>query len=154
MDFLPKEIEDIIYEYSHHLKMKVILDELKESFYTCRECFYDNFNHIISYKQCDCCKEPICNYCEEDLECPDNELCNDCFFNHLICGFTEDIIKRKLKDSEYDSLFDLHFDLHWKDKQKIVGYLMYILDLFEKNKDYEIDFIDLCGDIQDEIDDL
>jgi transcription elongation factor Elf1 len=150
MNILPKDLEYIILVYLQHLKMKDVLDELKKSYYTCYSCFNDNFIQI-HHKKCNRCEELICNLCENNLECPNKELCNDCFYEDIIPGFVEDIIRKPLRFDEYDILFELYFNLSCEDKHQLCIYLIYVNGIFQENMDFEINFNNLYEDILNEI---
>jgi len=147
---LPNELEYIILRYLQHLKMKDVLVELKNSLATCRGCFNDN-SIQIHHRKCDRCEELICNLCENELECPNKELCNDCFYEDIIPGFVEDILRKPLDFEEYDLLFELYYHLSCEEKHQLSVYLIYINGVFQDNIDIEMDFIDLYDDIQYQI---
>jgi len=150
MNILPNDLKYIVDVYLHHLKMKDVLIELKESLVICRGCFNDHFKQIHR-KKCNRCEELICNKCENNLECPDKELCNDCFYEDIIPGFVEDIIRKPLSFNEYDTLFELYYNLSCEDKHQLSIYLIYINGIFQANMDFEIHFDNLYEDILEEI---
>ena len=96
---------------------------------------------------CDCCHFDLT---DRDTNCPDKRLCDDCFFENLMYGFTEDIIKRKLEDNEYDEISDINEDLDCDEKHKVVNFVMFLLNLVEEEEE-EFEFIDLLIEIQEYI---
>jgi len=108
MDFLPKEIEDIIINYKsqleHTSKNNIVLNEMEKNKYWCRMCWDLCHKHIIPIlKKCDCCEEPICIDCEFTFTDGNNgDECDDCFFHGLIYRSLIGIINRKFTDKEHN----------------------------------------------------
>lgn len=75
--FLPKEIELIIYEYEHQLKMKPVLDDIK-SLVHCGVCEEIH----VCYCNCNKCEEYICEKCT--VETNKEMLCEDCYEDRQI----------------------------------------------------------------------
>ena len=150
MENIPNDIKKIIFKYLHNLKTKDVLVELKKSHIICRGCF-DNFFTQIHHRKCKRCIELICNECENNLESSNKELCNDCFYEDIIPGFVEDIIRKPLGFVEYDRLFELYYNLSCEDKHELSIYLIYVNGIFQQNMDFEINFNNLYEDILVEI---
>ena len=71
-NFLPKEVEMIIYSYEHQLKMQPVLDDIK-NLCKCIECK----DVVINPKECNSCNVNICNYCTY-IDRRGNTLCCFC----------------------------------------------------------------------------
>lgn len=99
---LPKEIEDIIYNNIHQMKMKNVMDELESQVSYCYRCRTDKVcikninNHTCSYKDehTNCCNI-ICSHCynkfmyyvnsmaDNQDELDERPECMNCFFDDL-----------------------------------------------------------------------
>ena len=87
-DIFPVEVSSRILKFLEHPVASIIKDE-KVRFYTCRIC--KRFIFPRRRAVCDSCERSICLDCEviytswEDglLNCYDDQLCEDCFEEHL-----------------------------------------------------------------------
>ena len=135
MDKLPHELEEIVYEFVHNLKMKDVLDELKENFFTCNICLntiHNNINPV--WKYCQCCKEPICFECSSDLEDIEFNECNDCYYQSVLISHIERTLKRDMLDDERHIIWDLILPLNTSQKEELVySYFILFGDILDDN---------------------
>ncbi len=130
LEILPTDLQNIIHKYIHNIKMANVLKEMEEHFYICCNCDYlENDCINPKYTNCDYCKNPICSTCEEThcITDPDEEVCDDCFFENMIMGSVERIIGRNYEDDEFVIMTELICDIITDGKEEIAEY---ILDVF------------------------
>ena len=126
MNFLPKELENIICHYSHNLKMCDVLEELHENLYWCRNCGTHTHENITPiWKCCEACQLPICSNCSDELKDYENRECDECFFTLMIHSNVELITKHNLTDSEFDDLVNLFAPLHVSGRELICDFIHY-----------------------------
>jgi len=160
MDFLPKEIEDIIINYKsqleHTSKNNIVLNEMEKNKYWCRMCWDLCHKHIIPIlKKCDCCEEPICIDCEFTFTDGNNgDECDDCFFHGLIYRSLIGIINRKFTDKEHNILCDMLFDLMPYEKQELCDFIYFSFEYIIHDNDLSISFPIIFNIIVDYIDDI
>ena len=146
MDFLPKELEDIIMNYKH---------QLEENEYYCSNCSTTKYKNICNYNiSCNFCKEPICIDCKKKLECLKKRLeyfkkilCNECYFNLLINDYIEDIIDRPLIKAEIGLILVLIRYIYWNDKKRIAEFLLSYLEEIEYNIIERLNILDIFSRI-------
>ena len=138
---LPSSIEDIIDQYTHQLKMKDVMDELKKHSYFCFCCFRDRNEKIIYGKKlrlCECCDEPICEDCFDNfVEGNNGELCNECFYHNIIHSMIDKIIGAEMTDEQFDLFIHLIISLDIMELDILADYIYHEFDdILEGEGDY------------------
>jgi len=108
-------------------QMNCVLHELEEETHMCCEC-YDLKHIILHNRKCMSCDEHICSHCVNYMECPDAELCNNCYFTDVIIHLTGELANKELYEEDVEDLFDLYYDLWWEEKEQIIENLMEVLE--------------------------
>ena len=141
MNTLPKELEDIIYHYSHHLKMNDVMNEMEENLYWCCNCGTHTHENIIpTWKHCVACEEPICFDCNGELKDTEDEECDDCFFTGMIYSNIEQITNHNLTDDEFDTLTNLFAGFHINAKEIMCDFIYIEFEDVIHNKDICLSF--------------
>ena len=129
LHFLPTDLLKIISQFKteidHSIKNEVVLNEMKNKKYHCSMCYDLCHEHMRPiFKNCDCCKEPICIDCDESFtDGNDGDECDDCFFYGMIYCNVISIINRKITDKEHDIIHELLFDIMVYDKEELCDFL-------------------------------
>lgn len=124
MNTLPKEMEDIIYEYTHQLNMNKVLDDLCQSFSRCDYCRVDKHDAHLSF--CKCCSIEFCNDCKSNLEDKNQEYCDSCFYEQMNYLQFEGILERKLSGNELTNVMDFFEELEEGDKREVFHYINFL----------------------------
>lgn len=124
MNTLPTELEDIIYKYTHQLKMNDVLEELCQSFSQCDYCYDDKPHKHLLF--CHRCSIEFCKDCQGWLEDTSGRFCNGCYFERRAFGEIERILGRKLESDELTTVMDLFDSIDEDEKENISDYLRYL----------------------------
>ena len=155
MNSLPKELENIVSQYEHNLKMKDVLDELIEKKYNCRICIntcHQTIHPILTH--CKCCKKPICVDCNDVFICPQKARCNDCTLQHMIIYNIGKIINNDIWEItkggslEYFDLLNWIYSLSTPDKDELLCYLSINYEDIIENDDEFLSLEVICDDIE------
>ena len=125
MNTLPMELEDIICEYTHQLKMNGVLDELCQSFSQCDYCRDDKPQIHLAF--CQCCSIEFCSDCQSCLADNRGKYCDGCFYEQMAFGEIETTLGRKFEGDELTNVMDLFDTIEDEDeKENICDYIRYL----------------------------
>lgn len=121
MNTLPKELEDIIYEYAHHLKMNDIMGELWDGFSICDFCFINKHEMYLFF--CKNCSVEYCSNCKDKFIRKHKGLCNSCYYEEAIFSQIEIMINREYVENELMTIIRLVEYLDELERLEIFQYL-------------------------------